>query len=99
MLIVIERRRPKRAVLDRDQGEASRGLASPSTRMDGYVLATDLLPTIFGRYGLDVPGAVTGREIETSEGATAAVAAREAPRSISGQARPVLASASWSGSA
>lgn len=41
-------------------------LTSPSTRMRGYVLATDLLPTILGRYGIAVPEeAVTGRAIET----------------------------------
>ncbi len=47
--------------------------------MDGYVLATDLLPTILDRYGIEVPDDVSGQPIEPTEGAgdAAAVAERE----------------------
>lgn len=54
-------------------------LTSPTTRMRGYVLSTDLLPTILDRYGIAVPAeGVTGRAIETTgpEASPAAVAAR-----------------------
>ncbi|MEO7198120.1 MAG: hypothetical protein ABIZ50_06565, partial [Solirubrobacterales bacterium] len=43
-------------------------LTSATTRMDGYVLATDLLPTILDRYGIDAPTGITGRVIETTGG-------------------------------
>ncbi len=50
-------------------------LSSPTTRMPGYVLATDLLPTILDRYGVEIPADdVMGRVIET-EGAEADAAA------------------------
>ncbi len=42
-------------------------LTSASTRMRGYVIATDLLPTILDRYGIAVPDEeVSGRLIETT---------------------------------
>ncbi len=38
-------------------------LESPSTRTDGYVLTTDLGPTILDHFGLKVPKAMTGQPI------------------------------------
>jgi hypothetical protein len=40
-------------------------LKSPSTRTAGYVLSTDLAPTLLGHFGLSVPPAMTGLEIES----------------------------------
>lgn len=39
-------------------------LESPSTRTDGYVLSTDLAPTILRHFGLRVPSAMTGQPVE-----------------------------------
>jgi hypothetical protein len=48
-------------------GIAGRGfdgnLTSDSTRTDGYVLSTDLAPTILGRFGIGVPSAMSGQAI------------------------------------
>jgi hypothetical protein len=53
-------------------GIAGRGfhgnLASDSTRLDGYVLSTDVAPTILKRLGVKVPAEMSGRPIRT-EGA------------------------------
>jgi len=53
-------------------GIAGRGfdgnLTSDSTRMDGYVLSTDVAPTILGWLGIDVPSEMSGQPIR-SEGA------------------------------
>lgn len=83
LLIAIERPPADRELLAAAfLGEGFEGgeLTSPTTRMDGYIVATDLLPTILQRYGIAVPDEeVTGREIE-STGATsdpAALADRE----------------------
>jgi hypothetical protein len=52
-------------------GIAGRGfdgnLTSDSTRLDGYVLSTDLAPTILERFGLAVPSQMSGQAIR-SEG-------------------------------
>ena len=40
-------------------------LESPSTRTDGYVLSTDIAPTILAHFGLRVPKAMTGQPIES----------------------------------
>jgi hypothetical protein len=52
-------------------GVAGRGfdgdLTSDSTRTDGYVLSTDVAPTILGRYGIAVPSEMSGQPIR-SEG-------------------------------
>jgi hypothetical protein len=60
-------------------GIAGRGfdgnLTSGSTRMDGYVLATDLAPTVLDWFGLEVPAEMSGQAIR-SEG-TVDVAAIE----------------------
>jgi len=48
-------------------GIAGRGfdgnLTSDSTRMDGYVLSTDLAPTILQHFGIPVPSEMSGRPI------------------------------------
>jgi hypothetical protein len=48
-------------------GIAGRGfdgnLTSDSTRLDGYVLSTDLGPTVLGRFGVPVPAAMSGQAI------------------------------------
>ena len=62
-------------------GIAGRGfdgdLTSDSTRTDGYVLSTDVAPTILGRLGIAVPSQVSGQAIR-SEGAAPDVAGIEA---------------------
>jgi hypothetical protein len=40
-------------------------LTSDSTRMRGYVLSTDLAPTILGRLGIQTPSEMTGEPIRT----------------------------------
>lgn len=72
LLIAIERPPTERdllAIAIVGEGFSGAGnLTSPSTRMDGFVLATDLLPTILARYGIAVPEGVSGRVIETGGG-------------------------------
>jgi hypothetical protein len=50
-------------------GVAGRGfdgnLTSDSTRTDGYVLSTDIAPTILGRFGIGVPSAMSGQAIRS----------------------------------
>jgi hypothetical protein len=50
-------------------GIAGRGfhgnLTSDTTRTDGYVLSTDVAPTVLERFDLDVPGAMSGQPIRT----------------------------------
>ncbi len=50
-------------------GIAGRGfdgnLTSSSTRMDGYVLSTDVAPTILRRFGFEIPPQMSGQPIET----------------------------------
>jgi hypothetical protein len=48
-------------------------LTSGSTRMDGYVLSTDVAPTILRHFGIPVPSAMSGQPIR-SEGAVDPVA-------------------------
>jgi hypothetical protein len=49
-------------------GVAGRGfdgnLTSESTRTDGYVLSTDIAPTILERFGIPAPSAMSGQAIE-----------------------------------
>jgi hypothetical protein len=40
-------------------------LSSDSTRMDGYVLSTDVGPTILEHFGIEVPSHMSGQPIET----------------------------------
>ena len=82
LLMAIERPPPERDLLSigiAGDGFTGHGLTSDSTRMDGYVLATDLLPTILDRYGIQVPEDASGQPIEPTDGAgdAAAVAERE----------------------
>jgi hypothetical protein len=71
LVIAIERAPPEknRALA---VGIAGRGfdgnLTSDSTRTDGYVLSTDIAPTILRRFGISVPSAMSGQAIRT-EGA------------------------------
>jgi hypothetical protein len=79
MLIVIEAAPPERSLLA--AGIAGRGyegiLTSPTTRLDGYAASTDVAPTVLERFGIEPPGEMTGRPIETrpapERGAVAAV--------------------------
>ncbi len=70
LLIAIERPPPAK---DRALaiGIAGRGfdgnLTSDSTRTDGYVLSTDIAPTVLDRFGIAVPSAISGQPIR-SEG-------------------------------
>jgi len=61
-------------------GIAGRGfdgdLTSDSTRTEGYVLSTDLAPTILRRFGLRIPDEVYGEAIR-AEGATAPAAVED----------------------
>ena len=69
LLIAIERPPTDRELLSvgiLGKGFENGDLISPTTRMRGYVLTTDMLPTILARYGIDSPKRITGREIETS---------------------------------
>jgi hypothetical protein len=80
MLIVLERPPPVHTLLAvgiAGSGFEDGNLTSASTRRDGYVLSTDVLPTILARYGIDVPDGVAGREIETSGGTPDAAAVTE----------------------
>ncbi len=77
LLIAIERPPPERDLLAigiAGAGFDGHRLTSDSTRMDGYVLATDLLPTLLGAYGIAVPEGVDGQPIAAT-GAAADVAA------------------------
>jgi hypothetical protein len=60
-------------------GVAGRGfdgnLTSDSTRLDGYVLSTDLAPTILDRFGVAVPSQMTGEPIRSEGGIDAAAVA------------------------
>ena len=95
LLIAIERAPPEKngalAV-----GIAGRGfdgnLTSDSTRTDGYVLSTDLAPTVLGRFGIVVPSAMSGQPIRAD--GTVDVAAIESLGDrmsvISGRRGPVI---------
>jgi hypothetical protein len=71
LVIAIERAPPEEneALTIGVAGEGFSGdLTSDSTRTDGYVLTTDIAPTILGRLGVDVPSAMSGQAIR-GEGA------------------------------
>jgi hypothetical protein len=79
LLIAIERPSPaKNQALA--IGVAGRGfdgnLTSGSTRMDGYVLSTDVAPTILDRLGVAVPSQMSGQPIE-AEGSVDPAAVEE----------------------
>lgn len=77
-------------------GVAGRGfdgnLTSDSTRLDGYVLSTDLAPTILERLGVAVPAEMSGRSVraegEVDPGAVVDLGARMAV--ISERRGPVI---------
>ncbi len=70
LLIAIERAPPGKSEA-LSVGIAGRGfdgnLTSDSTRTDGYVLSTDIAPTILGWFGIAMPAAMSGQAIR-SEG-------------------------------
>ncbi len=86
-------------------GIAGRGfdgnLTSDSTRTDGYVLSTDVAPTILARFGIAVPAAMAGEPIRAAgEVDVAAIEARGARMAaISARRGPVigLALLAWIG--
>lgn len=66
LLIAIERPPPEknRALTVGIAGSGFDGnLTSDSTRLDGYVLSTDLAPTILDHYGIPVPSPMSGQAI------------------------------------
>jgi hypothetical protein len=95
LLIAIERAPPaKNEALS--VGIAGRGLGgdltSGSTRMDGYVLSTDIAPTILGRLGIAVPSAMSGQPIraEGSVDVAAIESLGDRMSVISGRRGPVI---------
>jgi hypothetical protein len=79
LLIAIERPPPatNRALAIGIAGRGFDGdLTSDSTRLDGYVLATDIAPTILERLGVAVPGEMSGQAIR-AEGSVDPAALRE----------------------
>jgi hypothetical protein len=95
LLIAIERAPPLRRLLA--IGIAGAGfegnLRSPNTRIDGYVLSTDIAPTILEHYGLPVPKAMSGRPIaSTGRRDLAAIATlQERLREVVPRRTPVIA--------
>jgi hypothetical protein len=76
LLIAIERPPPAKneALAIGIAGRGFRGdLTSDSTRTGGYVLSTDVAPTILGRLGLPIPSEMSGQPIR-SQGAVDAAA-------------------------
>jgi hypothetical protein len=77
-------------------GIAGRGfdgdLTSDSTRTDGYVLSTDIAPTILARSGIAVPPAMSGQPIraEGSVGVAAIESLGDRMSVISGRRGPVI---------
>lgn len=67
-------------------------LRSETTRLDGFVLSTDIGPTILGVYDLGAPDAMTGRPISstTSTEATGLVGLQTRLESIASRRHPVL---------
>ena len=95
LLIAMERAPPP----ERDTlaiGIAGRGydgnLTSDTTRAFGFVLATDIAPTIIERYGLAVPDEMNGRAIEAEGDVDAAAVADRGARMriVSGRRSPVI---------
>jgi hypothetical protein len=95
LLIAIERPPPEknRALAIGIAGAGYDGdLTSDSTRLNGYVLSTDVAPTILGRYGIAVPSQMSGQPIrsegEVDPGAVVALGDRMAV--ISERRGPVI---------
>lgn len=94
LMIAIERPPPLgRRLAIGIAGDGFKGtLSSPTTRIDGYVLSTDIGPTILERYGLEIPAAMSGRVI-TSTGERdldSLVALSERMGEVSARRHPVL---------
>jgi hypothetical protein len=95
LLIAIERAPPeKNGALAIGIGGRGFGgdLTSDSTRTNGYVLTTDIAPTILARFGLAVPSAVSGQPIR-AEGAVDVAAIESLGNrmsAISGRRGPVI---------
>jgi hypothetical protein len=95
LLIAIERPPPARG-RGLAIGIAGRGfdgnLTSDTTRTDGYVLSTDVGPTILDRFGIAVPAAMSGQPIRTGGRVdTAAIVSRgERMAVISDRRAPVI---------
>jgi len=71
LLIAIERGPPKKngaltAGIAGDISSIHGELTSDSTRIAGYVLSTDVAPTILEHFGLDVPAAMSGQPIRAA---------------------------------
>lgn len=86
LLIAIERPPPEPGHM-LAMGIAGEGFAgnltSGSTRTDGYVLSTDIAPTVIDRFGLEVPSAMTGKPIRsTAERDAAALVSLEDRMSV-----------------
>ncbi len=95
LLIAIERPPPAndRALTIGIAGRGFDGnLTSDSTRMDGYVLSTDIAPTILQRFGVAVPSQMSGQPIRSEgsvdPGAVVSLGSRLAI--ISGRRGPVI---------
>ncbi len=83
LLIAFERPPPARreSLAIGIAGEGFDGnLTSDSTRTPGYVLATDLAPTVLERYGLDVPSQMSGAAIRSEGTVDPGAVARRADR-------------------
>ena len=83
LLIAIERAPPP----ERDTlsiGVAGEGfdgnLTSDTTRTEGFVLATDVAPTVLDRFGIAVPDEISGEPIRSEGGRDAAAVAERAGR-------------------
>ena len=74
-------------------------LTSDSTRMRGFVLSTDLAPTILARLGITTPADMTGEPIRTDGAADASYVQDLQDRlaQVGPRGRPSSASACWSG--
>lgn len=95
LLVVLERPPPVGRLLSIGiAGDGFAGvLASPTTRIDGFVLSTDLAPTILDRFGLSVPAEMTGRVIESAAGGSSVddvTGLAERLEAISDRRHPVL---------
>jgi len=95
LLIAIERAPPAKnqALAIGIAGSGFEGeLTSDSTRTDGYVLSTDIAPTILRRFGLPVPAAMSGQPIRGEESVDVAGLESLASRmaSISERRGPVI---------
>ena len=95
LLIAIERPPPakNRALAIGIAGRGFDGnLTSESTRLDGYVLSTDVAPTVLARYGVAIPSQMSGQPIraEGEVDAAAVVALGDRMAVISERRGPVI---------